>query len=802
MGYLEEIIKDSSYKLSVFQQLAIEQLESKIIKKILKNNTSYYINCLIRKKEIKLTPEEVIRQLYLHKLINEHGYPESRIQVEYAVKFGRESKRADIAVMNKRESTAPYIIIEIKKLNEKEGTDQLKSYCHSTGSPIGVWSNGNEENVFYRKNPNFFILIPHLPNENQTLKEVLNEKFKYIDLVEQDALAKEGVDLKSRILSLEDDILANAGVDAFEEVFKLIFIKLFDELNTYRKDKKLIDQYYAIKQYNDKEKLESLYEKMHNLEFRNYEGTGDENFKDRIEKLFTEAKEKWKGIFPSDSNIGLTPSHLEVCVSRLQPCKFFNSNLDIIDDAFEYLINKDSKGEKGQYFTPRYVIDMCVKMLNPKKYETMIDPASGSCGFPIHTCFYVWRQIYKDNNEEESDMLTAEEKIPEAIDYVKNNVFAIDFDKKTVRIARTLNIISGDGHTNVFKLNSLNFPKWNDEKDTDDETKTFNQNFDNLLEKRINPKAKDYKNFDFDIIMANPPFAGNIKEPSILMHYDLTNTINFEKIKDEDINKYKILENPTYDKCLNDPQAIIETKDGYKKIKIKEQPIVTRDILFIERNLSMLKPGGRMAIVLPQGRFNNSSDKYIREFIAHRARILAVVGLHGNVFKPHTGTKTSVMFLQKWGGKDKDGNELCPKVDDYNIFFATMNKPSKNNSGDKIYVKKEYVNIKEIKNGKIISENELDTEEFFTIYSDIKEANFLKYKDEIINKEIYENLDTEEKKQVIRQEAILFDKPLLDKHKHLIVDHDLYNHDGLTQDGIAEAFIDFAKAENLSFWKD
>ena len=115
---------------------------------------------------------------------------------------------------------------------------------------------------------------------------------------------------------------------------------------------------------------------------------------------------------------------------------------------------------------------------------------------------------------------------------------------------------------------------------------------------------------------------------------------------------------------------------------------VGRDILFIERNLDMLKPGGRMAIVLPQGRFNNSSDRYIREFIADKARILAVVGLHQNVFKPHTGTKTSVLFLQKWGGDDGKGGQLCPKKEDYNIFFATQMLPSKDNSGEKIYYRK------------------------------------------------------------------------------------------------------------------
>lgn len=100
------------------------------------------------------------------------------------------------------------------------------------------------------------------------------------------------------------------------------------------------------------------------------------------------------------------------------------------------------------------------------------------------------------------------------------------------------------------------------------------------------------------------------------------------------------------------------------------------------RHLDFLKPGARMAIVLPQGRFNNSSDKRIRDFIAERCRILAVVGLHGNVFKPHTGTKTSVLFVQKWDER------LCPKKEDYPIFFATMQEQSKDNSGDKIYLQK------------------------------------------------------------------------------------------------------------------
>ena len=185
---------------------------------------------------------------------------------------------------------------------------------------------------------------------------------------------------------------------------------------------------------------------------------------------------------------------------------------------------------------------------------------------------------------------------------------------------------------------------------------------------------------------------------------------------------------------------------------------VGRDILFIERNLDFLKPGGRMAIVLPQGRFNNSSDKYIRDYIAERCRILAVVGLHGNVFKPHTGTKTSVLFVQKWD------DVLCPKKEDYPIFFATMQEPSKDNSGEKIFVKKS---------------------DYTSVIKPTEEQDNWRVSDVVGHYEVTPKENNEY---------------LLDSHGHLIVKHDLFNHDGLTKDGIAEAFAEFAKKEGLSFF--
>ena len=138
----------------------------------------------------------------------------------------------------------------------------------------------------------------------------------------------------------------------------------------------------------------------------------------------------------------------------------------------------------------------------------------------------------------------------------------------------------------------------------------------------------------------------------------------------------------------------------------KARSAVDRDVLFIERNLDFLKPGGRMAIVLPQGRFNNTSEKYIRDFIFERARLLAVVGLHPNTFKPHTGTKTSILFLQKWN-EDPTQGPICSKTDDYPIFMAVSEKGGKDNLGNDIYVTDNDGNYLLDRNGHRVVEHDL-----------------------------------------------------------------------------------------------
>lgn len=247
---LAEILKDSAYKLTQFTLPEQQQLEQRIKEKSdSKGNTIPYITCLVRNKEIKLTPEEVIRQLYLQVLIDDYGYHPSRMELEYSVSFGREKKRADIVIFDKDNKLSPYIIVEVKKPKLKDGKEQLKSYCNGTGAPIGVWSNGDSISYYHRKDPNYFEDLPAIPKATEKLSDILTERWTIDDLIKKDKLVNERKSLKDLILEMEDEVLAGAGVDAFEELFKLIFTKLFDEMESGR-DKK---RYLEFRNYGDTE---------------------------------------------------------------------------------------------------------------------------------------------------------------------------------------------------------------------------------------------------------------------------------------------------------------------------------------------------------------------------------------------------------------------------------------------------------------------------------------------------------------------------------------------------------------------
>jgi len=594
---IHDLFKDETERgLTIFGKKLIEYID------IFEKNGKPYIKCLATDIDRQAKPEEIVRQLFILKLMKEYGYSKERITAEKEVWFGSgvSEKRADIVVFHKN-SDEPYIIVEVKKPKRKDGVKQLKSYCNAEGSPIAVWTNGKDIEIMHREQPNNFIHISDIPEVNQTINDVLTEPWTFEKLTKENRLAK-GLSLREVIENLENLVLANAGVDAFEEIFKLIYAKLYDEFSANTKS-----------------------ERKKKIMFRMYGESNDELY-DKISMLFEGAKEQWKGIFNDTDRIKLSSSHLATCASFLQDIKLFNSNLFVIDEAFEYLVTAVAKGKKGQYFTPRHVIDMCVKMLNPIKKEYVIDTACGSCGFTVHTLFHVFNS---------NGVFSAMEPSREQIDYASTMIYGIDFDERAVKIAKALNLIAGDGKTNVYKANSLDASQWDNVikvgiKDILKKMKSYEENKYN---------EKNYKYFNFDVLMTNPPFAGEISEKSILKNYELA------KKKNKIVNK------------------------------------IDRHILFIERDLNFLKDGGRMAIVLPQGIYNNSTEKYIRDFISEKARILGVVSLHENTFKPHTGTKTSVLFLQKWDEK------LCPKKENYPIFMAVSERSGKDNSGNYTFKK-------------------------------------------------------------------------------------------------------------------
>ena len=302
---IQSILKDSNYNLSLFSEEEIELLKDQIFTKTTRGKETAFVKCIIRDKDIQLKPEEIVRQLYTARLTKIYGYPKSRLAFEYSVNFGREKKSADIVIFDKDRSDTAYIIVELKKPKLKDGKNQLRSYCNATGAPIGVWTNGEKISHYNRKDPNYFEDITDIPNAAQSLKDVLSERFTLKDLIIKDKIANERKSLKDIILEMEEEVLANAGVDVFEEVFKLIFTKLFDEYGS-KKDKSIID--YHLDQNLDeddrgdyeklKECLDTLNaKKFRVMEFRNT-GQTDTELKSKIQGLFNQAKEQWKGVFP------------------------------------------------------------------------------------------------------------------------------------------------------------------------------------------------------------------------------------------------------------------------------------------------------------------------------------------------------------------------------------------------------------------------------------------------------------------------------------------------------------------------
>lgn len=557
----------------------------------------------------KSSPEEIVRQLWVWKLINYYGYSPEQIRCEIPVQFGsaEATKFADIAVYWNTDLETVKILFEVKKPKRKDGIEQLKSYLGAQGNPIGVWSNGADKLILYKPDNKDFDTLPEIPKEGEEAKDVMDVKRTLDDLQTQ-------FNFKKIIQDLEELVLADSGVDEFNEIFKLIYAKIFDE-----------------KEAEDPRRRKEVFFK---------KSVDPQKTYNTINDLYQKACGKWPGVF-EEPDIKLRKDHLQVCIGPLENVRLLGSNLRIMDDAFEYLMPSEAKKKKGQFFTPRHVIEMCVRMLNPKNYEYVIDPSCGSAGFLLHAMEWAMPAETPDEQELRKSR------------YASKYLWGIDFEARAAKTSRALMLIAGDGHTNIFgpDVSSIDPKTWYNTrsgkllmaelsktsllKNSIPESETFTDE----------EKAWEYfSEMNFDLVLANPPFAGELKDKKMLLHYELA-------------------------------------KPALRRAKDK-QPKEERDVIFIERIINSLRPGGRAAIVLPQGKFNNSSLAFIREFILHKARLLAVVGLHVNTFKPHTGTKTSVLLIQKYTEEqlaeiEAIKNEIKAGCPDYEEYIKSLIESAK-----------------------------------------------------------------------------------------------------------------------------
>ena len=424
---------------------------------------------------IKWTPEEEIRQLFIKKLIKEYKYPKSHIKKEVPIKSGQTEtkKKADIVVFhtdkNFRSEENAYIIVECKKKDRKDGVDQLETYLSNTTAEYGVWFNGKDAPAYIEKThkPHRYLPAPDIPPYGKTLADI--GLYKKGDLVAAE-------DLKTVFEACHNYIYANEGYlkdKIFNEVVKLIFVKMIDEKSTSRDCEFRI----TTKELREVE-----------------EGKGKE-FRKRIEELFKRVVSAYPDIFGGEK-ILLKTHTLAYVVSQLQKYDFTKkTRAEIKGVAFQTFVHSHLRGERGEFFTPYPILKMAIEMLAPKEHELILDPACGSGGFLVTALNFI-RECFRQNRPDLDEF-----DITDAIrTYGNNFVFGIDFNPDLARVSKMYMVLNDDGHTGIFSENSL-------------------EDFSVISEtsyRKILPEK-------FNIVVTNPPFGtrGKITRREILDNFDL-----------------------------------------------------------------------------------------------------------------------------------------------------------------------------------------------------------------------------------------------------------------------------------------
>ena len=572
------------------------------------------------------TPEEYVRQEIEKSLVREYRYSRDVVAVEFRVKLGRASKRADLTIFPegtplKQEHV--WAIIECKAPDvspedKEEGTDQLKSYMAGcVNAEFGMWTNG-QERFCYRKiiedGAIAFIEISDIPEKGKTLDETERPSFRQLRPATSDTLL-------FTFKRCHNYIAGNQGLnkpEAFWELLKLIFCKIEDERSS------------EINFYTTSQERQGL--------------NGHLKVKGRIDELFGGVRQKYATIFKPNDTLELDPRVLAYIVSQLQTWSLLDSDIDVKGKAYEEVVGSNLRGNSGEFFTPRNICRMAVEMLDPGPDDVVLDPACGTGGFLTIAMNHVIQKLReheqrKWRNSESPTEIELRELLQKIREYADQRIVGVDINPNLVKASKMNMVMNNDGSGGLYQANSLAPPvTWNS----------------SLRERSLVGTV--------DLLFTNPPFGAKIRidDPSILEKYELGHVWDY----DEDDDRYYIRE----------PRQLQ-----------KSQP---PEILFVERCVQFLKPGtGRMAIVLPDGILGAPGLAYVREWILEQTRVLASIDLHPDTFQPGNSTQTSVLLLERKRPNEIELERAAGRKQDYDVFMALANHIGHDKRGNKTYVR-------------------------------------------------------------------------------------------------------------------
>lgn len=578
------------------------------------------------------TPEEYVRQNIERRLVLELGYPPEQIGVEFPIKIGSRSTRVDLVVFlegREHSQETAWILIECKRdstqpSNQKEGVDQLKSYMAACpNGEWGMWTNGRFKAVFRTApgNGNIGYDEPNdIPAQGASAEEVDRPQRRNLKHATDD-------NLLFSFKICHDHIYVTDGMQkqpAFFELLKIIFCKIHDERN-------LLEplQFYATA----KEK-----------------GSNDGRLTvvRRINKIFEAVKTRYPTIFDAHDQIKLQPRSLAYVVGELQRYSFLETNIDVKGKAYEELVGANLRGDRGEFFTPRNVQTMAIRMLDIRPGQRLLDPACGTGGFLVIAMTNMV-EIVKQLAAAEG---SSSEAIRAAIDdraqeIARECFFGFDINPDLVKATKMNMVMNNDGSGNILRQDSLLHPhQWDSE---------FRETLGSAL--HIDPDSLRGPNDlgHFDVLATNPPFGSKLP------------------IKDrETLSQFKL------GHVWREVNGIWGPTD---QVVSSAPP----EILFIERCWQFLKPGGRMAIVLPDAILGAPGLRYVRQWMLTHCRLVASIDLHPDTFQPRNGTQTSVLFLQKKTEVEMHQEAITRQMRDYEIFMAQVLAIGHDKRGNTLY---------------------------------------------------------------------------------------------------------------------